>query len=227
MLALQELQLLHHDLPRNDNISRIILVDPSTGYVQYEEVAGIVLEDAIICFKGDYTSRLLYTRPIAAGVARGLAHLHSNGVVHRNVVPENIMLCAGSAPKIGGFDCCAIGTDPRIHTLIGTPEYMAPEMIKAHQSSTTVDWWAFGCLLHEMLLGESPFAQNADAASLIKHILYSQITLDRLEPSEKHIISWFLTRDPTQRLCNIAALSHPWFSNTQSPVSVTELAALG
>ena len=219
-MALQELQLLHHDLPRNVNVVRLLAVDTATGSVQYDEAPGMSLCDAIFCFKGDYASRLMYARPVAVGVAAGLLHLHNSGVVHRNLVPESITLCAGSVPMIGGFDCCTVDAGPRVHTLIGTPEYMAPEMLAGQQSSTKVDWWAFGCLLHEMILGESPFGRYTEVADLVEHILQSNLQLDsRLGAAEQHLLNCFLVRDPVHRLSGLHALSNPWFSSTASPVS--------
>ena len=226
--ALNELLLLHHDLRRHDNIRRLIGVEYETGVGQYEAWTSpyVSLGDAILAFQGCYADRVAYARAVAFGVANGLLHLHANGVVHRDLVPENVVLAAGIVPKIGGFGSCHIGVEQRVHSLVGTPEYMAPEMLTAQEASARIDWWSFGCLVHEMILGDSPFGIETSVEALIKRIVHTPIILHRLAMAEQHIVGWLLTRNPVNRLSGTAVLSNAWFDPDSGPISLTAPASI-
>ena len=91
-------------------------------------------------------------------IARALEHLHERGVMHRDIKPENILIAedgslrltdlgwAVTAPKVGPH------TGVR-YTMCGTPEYLAPEMVAGTGHTLSVDLWAMGILLYEMLYG--------------------------------------------------------------------------
>ena len=205
----KELLYLQQGVPDHDNLRRVL--EATVSAVVYEPIPGLMLYDAISSFEGTYDDRMTHVRPIALGVALGLRHLHSHNIVHRNILPENIVLTTGMTPKIGDFSCCIIGTQPRIYTLIGTPEYLAPEVILAQSSNANVDWWAFGCLLHEMITTHTPFGIHTEVSALIKHILYDDIVLDSLAIEEEDIVAQFLNRNPTHRLSGEFAIAHEWF----------------
>lgn len=92
-------------------------------------------------------------------IAMGLSHLHERGVMHRDIKPENILIgedgklrltdlgWAVTAPQTGS-------TTPGVrYTMCGTPEYLAPEMVAGTGHTLSVDLWAMGILLYEMLYG--------------------------------------------------------------------------
>ena len=104
-----------------------------------------------------------------------LEFLHEvEGVAYRDLKPENILIDAeghlklvdfGFAKKIGTSEpLSSLNTFPRLkryeaetYTLCGTPEYLAPEVIRNSGHGTAVDWWAFGILVYEFLVGQPPF----------------------------------------------------------------------
>lgn len=88
-----------------------------------------------------------------------LEYLHNQGVVYRDFKPENILIDRDGYIRLTDFGLSKIGMneDGRTKTFCGTLEYMAPEMIKNDNYNNSVDWFAFGLVLFEMLTGKSPF----------------------------------------------------------------------
>ena len=93
----------------------------------------------------------------AAGICLALAHIHEKSIAYRDLKPENIMLDAKGYPKVVSFGFAKIVTR-KTYTLCGTPEYLAPEIVVGRGHNMSVDWWAFGVLIYEMIAGNSPFA---------------------------------------------------------------------
>jgi serine/threonine protein kinase len=87
-----------------------------------------------------------------------LEFLHEReGVVYRDLKPENILIDAEGHLKLVDFGFAKRIHDRETYTLCGTPEYLAPEVIRNKGHSTAVDWWAFGILIYEFLVGQPPF----------------------------------------------------------------------
>ena len=86
-----------------------------------------------------------------------LEYLHTNGIVHRDLKPENILIDVNGYPKLTDLGMAKRIGFEHTHSVVGTPEYMAPEIISENGHSFAVDWWALGCLTYEMVVGVSPF----------------------------------------------------------------------
>ena len=89
----------------------------------------------------------------------GLEFLHKNNVIYRDLKPENILMDTDGHLKISDFGLSKILEYPeeKAYTLCGTPQYIAPEIIKNKGYDKSIDWWALGCFLYEMLTGCLPF----------------------------------------------------------------------
>jgi eukaryotic-like serine/threonine-protein kinase len=113
---------------------------------------------------------------IATQIARGLARAHELGVVHRDIKPANIYLVRRKADpdyvKLLDFGVARIEHDLRITgqgTIVGTPEYIAPEQIHTAAANPSADLYSLGCVLFEMLTGRLPF-EGKTTILLVKHL---------------------------------------------------------
>ncbi|MBO1418521.1 serine/threonine-protein kinase [Streptomyces sp. FH025] len=97
----------------------------------------------------------------AVQIAQALATAHRAGVVHRDVKPANVMIQPSGAVKVVDFGIARTGTaDDGVtstNVIVGTPAYMAPERFDSRGLDARSDLYAFGCLLHELLTGRTPF----------------------------------------------------------------------
>ena len=100
-------------------------------------------------------------------------YLHSRNIVYRNLKPENIFICENGYIKIADFQFAKTVTD-RTYTMCGTPGYLAPEIILNRGHGLSVDWWALGVLLYEMICGVDPFADD-DPMKVYQNILEGNI----------------------------------------------------
>ena len=99
-----------------------------------------------------------------------LKYLHEKHFIFRDIKPENIMILENGFIKLIDFGAAKYITD-RTHSIIGTPEYMAPEVILGDEYSFEIDYWSVGICLYEFVYGEMPFGQ--DASEVIE--IYSSI----------------------------------------------------
>ena len=91
-----------------------------------------------------------------ANVTCALEYLHRRNIAYRDLKPENLMLDVDGYLKVVDFGFAKVVED-RTFTVCGTPEYLAPETIRRAGHTCTVDWWAMGVLLYELITGRSPF----------------------------------------------------------------------
>ncbi|KAM4588983.1 protein kinase C, delta b [Odontesthes bonariensis] len=138
----------------------------------------------------------------AAEIVVGLQFLHSKGVVYRDLKLDNVLLDMDGHVKIADFGMCKenISTDNRANTFCGTPDYIAPEILLGQKYTFSVDWWSFGVLVYEMLIGQSPF-QGDDEDELFESIRSDVPHYPRwITKESKTLLEQLFEREPIRRL---------------------------
>jgi serine/threonine-protein kinase len=150
---------------------------------------------------------------IAQEVASGLDFAHRNGIVHRDVKPENILFADGHA-VITDFGiaraCASCGDDglTDVGIAVGTPEYMSPEQASGDRNlETSSDTYSLACVVYEMLAGEPPLRGPSAQATIRRHVVESPRLVRVLRPdvpqSVERALSVALSKDPAQRFATI------------------------
>uniref|UniRef100_A0A9J7XNP6 Protein kinase C n=1 Tax=Cyprinus carpio carpio TaxID=630221 RepID=A0A9J7XNP6_CYPCA len=138
----------------------------------------------------------------AAEIVCGLQFLHSKGIVYRDLKLDNILLDIDGHIKIADFGMCKENMfgEARTCTFCGTPDYIAPEILLGQKYGTSVDWWSFGVLLYEMLIGQSPF-HGHDEEELFQSIRTDDPCYPRWVTRDTNdILVKLFVREPERRL---------------------------
>jgi serine/threonine protein kinase len=149
---------------------------------------------------------------IGARIAQALAHAHGNGVVHRDLKPANVLLdLAGGAVKLADFGVAREhGHDiTRTGVTLGTPAYMAPELLSGAAATAASDAYALGVLLFELLTGVRPHQADTLGELLRAMAQRPAVSLAQARPdlpaSVAALVDQLLRADPAQRPPDLAA----------------------
>ena len=155
-------------------------------------------------------------------VASAVQFLHENKLVHRDIKPENILIDESEIVKLSNFGWCVELTCGNRDSFCGTYEYMAPEIIKEIPYNFSVDMWALGILLYELLHGYSPFRANSTQdeyyLEVFKNITKNDIQFEKdlsdncIDLLKSKLISKLelLCKNQNERIKIKDLFSHPW-----------------
>uniref|UniRef100_A0AAZ3PM64 Protein kinase C n=1 Tax=Oncorhynchus tshawytscha TaxID=74940 RepID=A0AAZ3PM64_ONCTS len=156
----------------------------------------------------------------SAEIVIGLQFLHSKGIIYRDLKLDNVMLDRDGHIKIADFGMCKENMfgENRATTFCGTPDYIAPEILLGQKYTFSVDWWSFGVLVYEMLIGQSPF-QGDDEEELFESIRMDVPHYPGwLTKEAKDLLERLFERDPSNRLGVVGNIQgHSFFKTLNWP----------
>ena len=157
---------------------------------------------------------------LIAKVLLAIAHCHSRGVTHRDLKPENILFENNSPDaeiKIIDFGLSRkYSKDVKLHSVLGTPYYVAPEVLKGNYDQKC-DIWSIGAMTYLLLCGKPPFNGGSDQ-EIFNNILNTEIKFENplwenISNNAKSFVKLCLEKNGAKRPSAIKALDHPWFTN--------------
>lgn len=148
----------------------------------------------------------------------GVHHLHQSSLVHLDLKPQNILL-TGLSPlgdiKIVDFGLARrLGTVGELREILGTPEYVAPEILNYEPITTATDLWSVGVIAFMLVTGESPFAGDDKQETYLNvsqvNVDYSREAFSRVSELAVDFIRKLLVKTPEDRPSAADCMAHPW-----------------
>ena len=155
-------------------------------------------------------------KKVARDVLQGLDYIHRRGLIHRDIKPSNVLI--GDYYKITDFGLSAVVLELEsiARSCVGTPWYMAPEVIQQEPYSYSADIWSLACLLLELKTGERPF-QSASATRALRLMVDCESPLDfkkyDLDPELKDFLEKCWRKQHSLRPSALELLGHPFVSD--------------
>lgn len=216
----QEVEILRKimelDLKRRKGVVELydVIATPESITLVEELLSGGELFDRVLT-KRHYSER--DAALILKRVIRAVRHLHRAHIVHRDLKPENLVFATpeeDSSIKITDFGLAYMQSQRDIfeNLIVGSPGYLAPEVLTRRQYLPACDIWSMGCILYILLVGGPPFGGRNDAELFenIKSGRYGYPKTSRISALAKDLVAKMLTVDPAFRISASAILNHPW-----------------
>ena len=171
----------------------------------------------------------------SASIILAIEYMHSNKLIHRDIKPENIMVSETGYIKLIDFGTVkeTSNLNGRTHTSIGTPHYMAPEVIRGDSYDCKVDYWSIGVCIYEFICGKKPFGDSfKDPVEIYKSVENDKIVFPNFIKDKDFIflINSMLEKDEKKRKFGSEIKSMKWFKdfdfqslcdmNAQIPIKV-------
>ncbi|XP_040994577.1 calcium-dependent protein kinase 8-like [Juglans microcarpa x Juglans regia] len=221
----REVEIMKH-LPKHPNIVTLkdTFEDDQAVHIVMELCEGGELFDRIVA-RGHYTERA------AAGVMRTIVEVvqmcHKQGVMHRDLKPENFLFAnkkEASPLKTIDFGLSVFfRPGERFNEIVGSPYYMAPEVLKRNYGPE-IDVWSAGVILYILLCGVPPFwaeTEQGVAQAIIRSVIdFKRDPWPKVSDNAKDLVKKMLDPDPKRRLTAQEVLDHPWIQNAKKAPNV-------
>jgi serine/threonine protein kinase len=199
-------------LTDHEHIINMVAELPGTNSMILELCPGGELAHYISYF-GRFT--LSMTKFYAREIGSGLAYLHSRNIIHNDLKAENVLLTQMGHVRITDFGTSKIVKGcQKLTGMEGTPGNVPPEMLTEKGYSYPRDWWSFGVLVYQMLVGSAPF-RGQDQLEIFMAILMNEPQFpDFVDKSTRLFLDQLLDKDPDTRLSKV--MSHEWMKSNDS-----------
>jgi len=171
--------------------------DAHSVYLLMENITGGDLFTAIRDIGSLNEEHVLF---FGASIVLAIEYVHSRGIIYRDLKPENIMLADDGHIRLVDFGCCS--RKQRSYTFVGTPEYLAPEVVLGKGYGKAIDWWSLGVIMYEMICGPLPFGESCtDPLEVFREVLEKPLSVPvKATPEAADLLTSLLERMPEQRL---------------------------
>lgn len=215
-------EIHHHRRLHHPNVLQLYEVIQSESYIWMvtELCVGGELYDYVVQ-RGSLEEN--EARKLFGQLCLAVAYIHSNGIVHRDLKLENILLDAQNQIKLSDFGFTR-EFEPHqfLRTKCGTTAYAAPEMLAGlRYQGSEVDIWSLGVILFVLLCGYLPFDDDNEPTMQWKIVNEPVLIPNNLSQEAQSLLSWILQKDASKRPSIRQILSHPWYQQT-SPSLVQE-----
>ena len=208
---LEILSSLHHP-----NIVRYLHteIDDRCLYIFTEWISGGSLRRVVRKF-GLLAPRVV--RMYTQGILRGLEYLHANNVVHRDIKSANILVDQDGVAKLADFGCSTHASNDIQAKVVGTPYFMAPELLTERTIAPPIDIWALGCTVIEMMTGQPPWKDHGftSARALVQHIIHTREPPTypaAASPALRDFLDRCFERDASKRASAADLLTHAFLA---------------
>ncbi|KAG7297712.1 Serine/threonine-protein kinase D1 [Plutella xylostella] len=211
------LQNLSH--PGVVNLERMFET-PERIFVVMEKLKGDMLEMILSHEKGRLTERI--TKYLVAQILVALKHLHGSNIVHCDLKPENVLLSsAGHFPQVKLCDfgfARIIGEKSFRRSVVGTPAYLAPEVLRNKGYNRSLDMWSVGVIVYVSLSGTFPFNEDEDIGEQIQNaaFMYPPAPWREISAEAIDLINNLLQVKQRKRLSVDKSLAHAWLQTQEA-----------
>ena len=172
-------------------------------YLILEYVKGMTLKDYMIKNPRIPIETIVH---IAKQIASGLSHAHQNGIIHRDIKPQNILMNDNLTCKITDFGIARAYGDTTLtqtNQMLGTVYYLSPEQARGNVATAQSDIYSLGILIFEMITGQIPFKGESEVAIALKHLQEELPDIDKyrenVPQSVKNIVLKATMKNPNER----------------------------
>ncbi|XP_073970697.1 uncharacterized protein isoform X2 [Rhodnius prolixus] len=175
-----------------------------------------IIDDNLVPFESDVVKFI-------QNVVEGLAYLHHRKIAHLDIKPQNLVMM-GDFPdcdiKVCDFEISRVILDgSEVHEILGTPEYVAPEILHYEPITLAADMWSLGVTTYVLLTGFSPFGGETDQETFLNisraQVDFPDELFEDVSEEAKDFVKKLLVRNPGDRMTAKESLKHPWLAKAR------------